>query len=95
LGDFDGDGDLDAFVLNAIYQSPKTNEIWINDGSGTFTDTGIRPGTDESYDLGIGDLDAFVAITGPNKVWINTTSTFTDNQKTGEPKCIFRSILTT
>jgi hypothetical protein len=95
LGDFDEDGDLDAFVLNAIYQSPRTNEIWINDGAGTFTDTNLRPGTDESYDVGIGDLDndrdldAFVAISGPNKVWINTKSTFTNNQKIGEPFSVY------
>jgi hypothetical protein len=78
LGDFDGDGDLDAFVLNAVYQEPRLNEIWINNGEGIFTDSGLRPGLDESYDIELGDLDsdgdldAFVAITGPNKVWINT-----------------------
>jgi hypothetical protein len=95
LGDFDEDGDLDAFVLNAIYQSPRTNEIWINDGAGTYTDTSLRPGTDESYDVGIGDLDndgdldAFVAITGPNKVWINTKSTLTVIQKTVDPFSVY------
>jgi hypothetical protein len=95
LGDFDGDGDLDAFVLNAVYQSPLTNEIWINDGSGIFTDSGLRPGTDESYDIGIGDLDsdgdldAFVAITGPNKVWINTNITSTSNENLGKSFCIY------
>jgi hypothetical protein len=89
LGDFDGDGDLDAFVLNAIYQSARSNEIWINNGAGVFTDTGIRPGTDESYDIELGDLDddgdldAFVAITGPNKVWINN-STLQSNTKNKE-----------
>lgn len=78
LGDFDGDGDLDAFVLNAIYQEARLNEIWINNGEGVFTDSGLRPGLDESYDVEIGDLDsdgdpdAFVAITGPNRVWLNT-----------------------
>ncbi|MBN1187145.1 MAG: T9SS type A sorting domain-containing protein [Bacteroidales bacterium] len=77
LGDFDDDGDLDAFILNAVYQVPETNEIWINDGLGQFTDTGEKPGTDESYDVelgdldGDGDLDAFIAVTGPNKVWLN------------------------
>jgi hypothetical protein len=80
LGDLDGDGDPDAFVLNAVYQSARPNEIWINNGKGVFTDTGLRPGTNESYDVelgdldGDGDLDAFVAITGPNKVWINNST---------------------
>ena len=36
LGDLDGDGDLDAFVANW----PQPNKIWLNDGNGTFTDSG-------------------------------------------------------
>ena len=36
LGDFDGDGDLDAFVVS--YWRP--NRVWLNTGSGTFVDSG-------------------------------------------------------
>jgi hypothetical protein len=36
LGDVDGDGDLDAFVTNT---SGEANRVWLNNGSGTFTDS--------------------------------------------------------
>ena len=39
LGDVDGDGDLDAFVANDY-----DNRIWLNDGSGNFTDSGQQLG---------------------------------------------------
>ena len=39
LGDLDGDGDLDAFFANR--ESPgEANKVWLNDGSGTFSDSG-------------------------------------------------------
>ncbi len=83
LGDLDNDGDLDAFVA---YGDPRdgylSNEAWLNDGQGNFTDSGQRLGSMisrwvELGDLdGDGDLDAFVANgTGnsgqPNRVWLN------------------------
>ena len=40
LGDLDGDGDLDAFF--AIYGRP--NKVWLNNGSGTFVDSGQELG---------------------------------------------------
>ena len=74
LGDLDGDGDLDAFVAN-----DGRNEILINDGSGSFTETDQRPGlfTTQYVALGDvdgdGDLDAFLANSNrrPNEVWLN------------------------
>ena len=82
LGDVDGDGDLDAMV--AGYNS---NALWLNDGNGTFTDSG------QTFDLpadhymggdvkladvdGDGDLDAiFTGHTdggyfGTSSVWLN------------------------
>ena len=85
LGDVDGDGDLDAFIANVQDQA---NKVWLNDGSGTFTDSGQSLGGSWSYDIalgdmdGDGDLDAFVVncVDQANKVWLNDGSgTFTDS----------------
>ncbi|SVD89414.1 uncharacterized protein METZ01_LOCUS442268, partial [marine metagenome] len=78
LGDFDGDGDLDAFEAN--YN--EGNRVWLNDGSGSFTDSGQNLNQGGSYnnssgvdlaDLdGDGDLDALVANEYDySKVWLN------------------------
>ena len=84
LGDFDHDGDLDAFVANEGYQP---DNVWINNGYGVFTDSGQNLATTYSLDVAIGDLDndgdldAIVA-TGfaedrpaeMSKVWLNNGS---------------------
>ena len=81
LGDLDDDGDLDVFVGNN-----GANTVWLNDGSGTFTDTGQTLGNANSAvalgDLdGDGDLDAFDAdFNTSDKVWLNDGSgTFSDS----------------
>jgi hypothetical protein len=73
LGDLDSDGDLDAFFANYA----DGNEVWLNDGTATFTMT-QQLGNAASYavalvDLdGDSDLDAVVANYGqPNAVWLN------------------------
>jgi flagellin-like hook-associated protein FlgL len=62
--------------------------MWINDGSGNFTDSGQSLGSSNSWEVSLGDvdndgdLDAFVASRNnqPNKVWINDgNGTFTDS----------------
>ncbi|MFC2072848.1 FG-GAP-like repeat-containing protein, partial [Chloroflexota bacterium] len=79
LGDFDGDGDLDAFVTN---YSGQANKVWLNNGSGYFTDSSQSLGSSWSSDValgdvdGDGDLDAFVTNFSDqdNKVWLNDGS---------------------
>ncbi|MCP4697336.1 MAG: VCBS repeat-containing protein [Gammaproteobacteria bacterium] len=92
LGDVDGDGDLDAFVPNYASQADK---VWLNDGTGCFTDSGqnLDPGNRYSNtailtDLdGDGDLDAFVLHNGgfisaaihSAVLWNDGTGIFTDS----------------
>ena len=92
LGDFDGDGDLDAIIAN----NGQPNTVWTNNGNGTFTNSGQALGNSNSCSValgdldGDGDLDAFVGEKGiidccpePNKVWFNDgTGLFFDSGQT-------------
>ena len=89
LGDLDNDGDLDGFL--AIAGEP--NQVWTNDGSGTFVDSGQQLGAyaDNGVALGDldgdGDLDAFITSAFPkDQIWLNeggiqdgTTGVFIDS----------------
>ncbi len=84
FGDVDGDGDLDIFLART-----GANQVWLNDGSGAFTDSGQSLGSSTSRDValadvdGDGDLDAFVVNNGANRIWLNDGSgTFTDSTQT-------------
>ncbi len=55
LADLDGDGDLDAFVVNGI----KPGEVWLNEGNGAFEDSGQRIVTSslDTRSCELGDVD--------------------------------------
>jgi len=86
LGDVDNDSDLDAFVTGGKWQTKEVCTIWFNNGKGIFTDS-LTIGNDETNDVklgdldGDGDLDAFIANNGANKVWLNNFSTLNNKKK--------------
>ena len=79
LGDLDNDADLDAFVANVLHEAAPTNanQVWLNDGTGQFTDNGQLLGSSDSHAVAVGDLDgdgdldAFVGNSGSNTVLQN------------------------
>ncbi|GAB4203082.1 MAG: hypothetical protein OHK0022_26900 [Roseiflexaceae bacterium] len=81
LGDLDGDGDLDAFVVNgAGLVDDQADEVWLNDGTGTLSLTQQLSDT-TSFAVALGDmdgdrdLDALVGTSGYDEegalVWLN------------------------
>lgn len=53
LADLDGDGDLDGVFSNG---QANDSEVWLNDGSGFFTDSGQQLGR-YGHGVNVGDLD--------------------------------------
>lgn len=84
-GDVDGDSDLDLYIP----QMESSATLWINDGSGHFTDQAAPRGvaspggqalsaTFADYDND-GDQDLYVAVVGTNRLYLNDgTGYFTD-----------------
>ncbi len=79
LADFDGDSNLDALVSNGFRESGSqpARLLW-NDGSGNFSDSGLRLNETMGAHFAVGDLDldgrldVFVAnMDRPNEVWLN------------------------
>jgi enediyne biosynthesis protein E4 len=84
-GDFDNDGDMDLYAGN----SNGPNNLYVNNGNGTFTEAAATYGVADpfsSFSCGWadfdndGDLDLYVANGQPNadKLYRNDGSTFTD-----------------
>jgi hypothetical protein len=81
LGDLDSDGDLDLFGAviasrHSRYSDPA-DRLLINDGSGSFSDSGQRLGKTDSTAVALGDLDGdsdLDALVGTAKgvvIWLN------------------------
>jgi len=79
LGDVDDDGDLDVVITNGHFQSTSHPAmVFINDGTGQFSDSGQRLSTVTNAGASLGDLDGDsdldLVLTDhmqPCQVWLN------------------------
>ena len=56
-GDVDGDGDADLITQTRSGIYTGTTQVWLNDGSGNLTDSGISITESNAAGLAVGDLD--------------------------------------
>ena len=94
LADLDGDSDLDALVVNYKRYQPTPQggaQVWLNDGSGQFTDSGqvLNPNLENYFGLTLGDvdgdndIDAFIPGLGNTPLWLNQgDGTFINSSQT-------------
>lgn len=88
LGDLDSDGDNDVVIANGDDNGSRPTVIFLNDGSGVFSDSGQELSGTKWGKLALGDLnndgsvDLFITNLGlPNEVWINDgNGNFTDSR---------------
>jgi hypothetical protein len=59
LADFNKDGNLDAFIVNGIWNKPLPSKLWINDGTGHFTCSKQDIGNAKSWSVVSGDLSGY------------------------------------
>ena len=97
LTDLDGDLDLDAFVANSGYND-SPNTVWINNGTGQFTNSGQYLGSYNTLDVASVDIDndgdndiitanccSNISINSANRVWVNDgTGIFQNSQELGD-----------
>jgi len=88
-GDFDNDGDLDLFIIGG---SGTVDHLYVNDGSGHFTDEGAAWGVDRAHKgsgAAVGDfnndgyLDLMVTSMGPVDALANNWSVLYKNNGDG------------
>jgi hypothetical protein len=88
LGDVDNDGDLDAIVTNGDRRfTAHPTLVFLNDGSGQFTDSGQRLSALNNASVNLGDLNGdgyldlvFTNFEEPNQIWLNDgTGQFIDS----------------
>jgi hypothetical protein len=82
LADFNRDGNLDAFIVNGIWNQPLPSKLMINNGNGNFTFSEQEVGNSKSWSVAAGDIngdgsnDLFITngdwnIGDSSKVWLN------------------------
>jgi hypothetical protein len=84
--DYDNDGDLDLIIAGDTGVSSPQTKIYENDGSGSFSDSGISLSNSYACDIALGDYNndgkLDIAIAGEpyiGKIYKNTGGDFTDS----------------